>query len=116
MDTTILESSFNQSIIDIIEGHDNVLVNLKRKELIQHVLDNREAMASKNGALATWTAPESTGRRPKDTYIVKRSTSEKNIDWSSPNNIPIKEDVFDMVFSDALDFLVRKRIFILPIE
>ncbi len=59
-----LESSFNKSIIDIIEGHNNVLVNLERKDLIKHVLDNREAMASKNGALATWNAPESTGRRP----------------------------------------------------
>ncbi|MFO7829927.1 MAG: hypothetical protein R6V23_14985, partial [Bacteroidales bacterium] len=64
------ESSFNISLIDIIEGHDNVLVNLERKEVIKHVIDNREAITSKNGALATWTAPESTGRRPKDTYIV----------------------------------------------
>ena len=104
MNTTILESSFNQSIIDIVEGHSNGLLNLEHKKLIQEVLNNREAMASKNGALATWTEPESTGRRPKDTYVVKRDTSEKNIDWSSPNNIPIKEDIFDMVFSDALDF------------
>ena len=104
-----LESSFNKSIIDIIEGHNNVLVNLDRKKLIKHVLDNREAITSKNGALATWTAPESTGRRPKDTYIVKRSTSEENIDWTSPNNIAIKEDVFNMIFSDALDFLLKKE-------
>jgi phosphoenolpyruvate carboxykinase (ATP) len=103
-----LESSFNKSIIDIIEGHNNVLVNLDRKKLIKHVLDNREAMASKNGALATWTAPESTGRRPKDTYVVKRTSSEENIDWTSPNNISIKEDVFNMIFSDALDFLLKK--------
>ena len=78
MNTAILESSFNQSIIDIVEGHDNVLMNLERKKLIQHVLDNREAMPAKNGALATWTAPESTGRRPLDTYVVKRKPSEKN--------------------------------------
>jgi len=108
MDNTILESSFNQSIIDIIEGHKSVLLNLDRKDLIKHVLDNREAIPSKNGALATWTGPESTGRRPKDTYVVKRDTSEKNIDWTSPNNIPIKEDIFDMVFSDALDYLYQK--------
>ena len=104
-----LESSFNKSIIDIIEGHNNVLVNLDRKKLIKHVLDNREAIASKNGALATWTAPESTGRRPKDTYVVKRTSSEENIDWSSSNNIPIKEDIFNMIFSDALDILLKKE-------
>lgn len=104
----ILESSLNRSLIDVIEGHKNVFNNLERKEIIKHVLDNREAMTSKNGALATWTAPESTGRRPKDTYIVKRSLSEENIDWSSPNNIGIDEDIFNMIFSDALDFLLKR--------
>ena len=104
----ILESSLNRSLIDVIEGHKNVFNNLERKEIIKHVLDNREAMTSKNGALATWTAPESTGRRPKDTYIVKRSLSEENIDWTSPNNIGIDEDIFNMIFSDALDFLLKR--------
>ena len=103
------ESSFNKSLTAIIEGHKNVFENIDRKEIIKHVLDNREAMASKNGALATWTAPESTGRRPKDTYIVKRDLSEENIDWSSPNNIPIDEEVFNMVFSDALDYLLKRE-------
>lgn len=105
----ILESLLNRSLIDVIEGHKNLHDNLERKELIKHVLDNREAMASKNGALATWTAPESTGRRPKDTYIVKRAKSESNIDWTSPNNIGISEEVFDMVFSDALDYLLKRN-------
>jgi len=104
----ILESLLNRSLTDVIEGHKNLHDNLKRKEIIQHVLDNREAMASKNGALATWTAPESTGRRPKDTYIVKRPKSEGDIDWTSPNNIGISEEVFDMVFSDALDYLLKR--------
>ena len=104
----ILESSLNRSLIDVIEGHKNVFNNLERKEIIEHVLDNREAMTSKNGALATWTAPESTGRRPKDTYIVKRSLSEENIDWTSPNNIGIDEDIFNMIFSDALDYLLKR--------
>jgi phosphoenolpyruvate carboxykinase (ATP) len=103
------ESSFHHSFIDIIEQHNNVLVNLERKELIQHVIENREAIISKNGALATWTPPESTGRSPRDTYIVQRAVSEKNIDWNSPNNIPISEEVFDMVFSDAMEFLQHKK-------
>lgn len=103
-----LESSLNRSLIDVIEGHEHVLNNLERKEIIKHVIDNREAIISKNGALATWTAPESTGRSPKDTYIVKRSLSEENIDWSSPNNIGIDEDIFNMIFSDALDYLLKR--------
>jgi phosphoenolpyruvate carboxykinase (ATP) len=104
----LLESSLNRSLIDVIEGHKNLHENLERKEIIKHVLDNREAIASKNGALATWTAPESTGRRPKDTYIVKRKSSEADIDWTSPNNIGINEEIFDIVFSDALDYLLKR--------
>ena len=105
----IAESSLNRSLISVIEGHPHLHENLKREEIIQHVIDNREAMISKNGALATWTAPESTGRSPKDTYIVKRKSSESNVDWTSPNNIGISEEVFDMVFSDALDFLLKRE-------
>lgn len=105
----ILESSLNRSLVSVIEGHANLHSNLKREEIIQHVINNREAIVSSNGALATWTAPESTGRRPKDTYIVRRISSESNIDWTSPNNIAISEEVFDMVFSDALDFLLRRK-------
>jgi len=48
-------------------------------------------MVSENGAMATWTPPESTGRSPKDTVFVKRKESESNIDWTSPNNLPIDE-------------------------
>lgn len=104
----LLESLLNRSLIDVIEGHKNLHENLERKEIIKHVLDNREAITSKNGALATWTAPESTGRRPKDTYIVKRKSSEADIDWTSPNNIGINEEIFDIVFSDALDYLLKR--------
>jgi len=103
------ESPFHRSLNNIIKEHQNVFDNLDRKELIKQVIDNREAIISKNGALATWTPPESTGRSPKDTYIVKRSASEKDIDWKSPNNIPISEEVFDMVFSDAMEFLQSKK-------
>ncbi len=44
--------------------------------MIEEAVKNREAIVSANGALATWTPPESTGRSPKDTYIVRRPESE----------------------------------------
>ncbi len=82
--------------------------NPARKTLIKEVLENKEALVSKNGALATWTPTESTGRSPKDTVIVKRAESEETIDWDSPNNIPISEETFDMAFQDALQMLSEK--------
>lgn len=68
-------------------------------------VENKEAFPSKNGALATWVPPESTGRSPKDTVVVKRESSEKNIDWNSPNNIAITEETFDMLFEDGLNLM-----------
>ncbi|MBM4117886.1 phosphoenolpyruvate carboxykinase (ATP) [bacterium] len=76
--------------------------NLPRPELIRAALAHGEAVAAKCGALVTWTPPESTGRSPKDTVMVRRPESEKTIDWSAANNIPLAPETMDMVLEDAL--------------
>jgi len=91
-----------ESLTRLMEQHSNALVNPSRKRMIQDVIDHREAIVSANGALATWTPPESTGRSPKDTYIVHHQDSAENIDWDSPNNIPMEPETFDMLVQDAL--------------
>jgi len=92
----------------VLERHPNVLNNPDRWSMIQAAVDNKEALVSANGALATWTPPESTGRSPKDTYIVRRPESEGTIDWDSPNNIPMEPQTFDMLFEDGLETLTGK--------
>ena len=77
----------------VLEAHQDVRENLSREDLITKAVDNKDAIITPNGALATWTPSNSTGRSPKDTYIVKNTESEANIDWTSPNNVPIKEDI-----------------------
>ncbi|MCD4747242.1 MAG: phosphoenolpyruvate carboxykinase (ATP) [Bacteroidales bacterium] len=94
---------------DAVKAHQNILSNINRIDIIQEVINKKEAIIAKGGALATWTPIESTGRSPKDTVIVKRPISEKNIDWNSPNNIPIDEETFNMVFEDALKIMAEKR-------
>lgn len=94
---------------DVIKSHQQAFVNVKRSEFIREAVANKECMVSANGALATWTPSESTGRSPKDTVVVKRASSEGNIDWTSPNNLPITEETFDMLFQDGLDFLASKK-------
>jgi len=101
-------STHMSNLAQVLERHPNVLTNPDRRSMIQAAVDNREAIVTANGALATWTPPESTGRSPKDTYIVRRPESEGNIDWDSPNNIPLAPDTFDMLFEDALKALFRK--------
>ncbi len=94
-----------QNRLESLLGGSNIHRNLERAVLIQACVDNNEAFVSKCGALATWTGPESTGRSPKDTLVVKRAESEGTIDWSASNNVPIDEETFDMLVADALETL-----------
>jgi len=100
---------FRGMLENVLERHGNIKNNIPRREMIEEAVANKEAFISKNGALATWTPPESTGRSPKDTVIVRRPESEGNIDWDSPNNIPIDPETFEMVLYDALKTLESKE-------
>jgi len=99
---------FRERLDNILNQHENVKDNISRREMIEEAVANKEAFISKNGALATWTPPESTGRSPKDTVIVRRPESEGNIDWNSPNNIPIDPETFEMILYDTVKTLERK--------
>ncbi len=96
-------------IEDIISTHPNILIDPKRKILIKEAVETRQCIVTKNGALATWTPDNSTGRSPKDTYIVKSSANQDSIDWTSPNNIPLDSETFDMVIVDAINVLKSKE-------
>ncbi len=93
----------------LLRHHHAVRLNAERGHLIHDAVTRREAMVADCGCLATWTAPESTGRSPKDTVIVRRPESEATIDWDSPNNNPVDPETFDMVLQDALRVLEKKR-------
>jgi phosphoenolpyruvate carboxykinase (ATP) len=82
--------------------------NPLRAEMIRDAIARKEAVASACGALTTWTPRESTGRSPKDTLSVRRPESEANIDWDSPNNIPIDAVTFDMILEDAFASIAKK--------
>jgi len=99
---------WKKAIDTFITSHSGVSITPGRKDLIKEVVDRKEAFISKYGALATWTPVESTGRSPKDTLTVRRPSSEGNIDWDSPNNIPIDEETFDMLYEDGLRVLASK--------
>jgi phosphoenolpyruvate carboxykinase (ATP) len=97
-----------ENLSQMLMRHPCVLDDPDREHMIQDSLDNREVIVSANGALATWTPLESTGRSPRDTYIVRHPESEGNIDWNSPNNIPMTPETFDMLFEDALKAFAAK--------
>jgi len=94
---------------EAVKGHHNILMNPERKEMIEKAVEKGEAVAAASGCLATWTPTESTGRSPKDTVFVRRPSVESHIDWSSPNNLPLDPDVFEMVFDDACAMMKKKK-------
>jgi phosphoenolpyruvate carboxykinase (ATP) len=99
---------FRAKLAKFLEKHKDIRRNTGREELIRDVIEKREAMVSANGALATWTPPESTGRSPQDTYIVKDSETIKTVDWDSPNSNAMTSETFAMLLDDALRALGKK--------
>ncbi|MCF7875636.1 phosphoenolpyruvate carboxykinase (ATP) [Candidatus Bipolaricaulota bacterium] len=91
-----------------LKNHSKVTRNPCRGDLVEEAVNRGEAFVSKNGALATWTPSESTGRSPKDTLIVQREESQEKIDWDSPNNIPLDPETFQLVLEDALNLMSDK--------
>ncbi len=100
---------FEAELEKILGNHRQVIRNLSRKETIAEAVNAKEAIVAENGCLATWTPPESTGRAPNDTFIVRRPEIEDTIDWDSPNNIPIDSKTFEMLWKDALQVLKNKK-------
>ncbi|HPG40042.1 MAG TPA: phosphoenolpyruvate carboxykinase (ATP) [bacterium] len=98
----------HQIVQDLVKEYKKVLNNPSRETLIEDSVQKKCAIVMKNGTLATWTPSESTGRSPKDTYIVKRASTDKNIDWTSPNCVPMDADTFEMIFADAMITLKSK--------
>jgi phosphoenolpyruvate carboxykinase (ATP) len=89
-------------------GHHPRVVVAERRELIREAIRRREAWVASCGALATWTPPDSTGRRPQDTYIVDSPSVHHQVDWSSPYCHPLPEEVFAELWAAALRLLAKK--------
>ena len=109
MTTKVSPHDLRDRLDATLDSHARVYRNAARRQLIEHAVDCREAIISESGALATWTPPESTGRSPRDTMIVRRQASQDTIDWDSPNNIPLDPDTFEMALHDALETLEDKE-------
>ncbi|WP_206734521.1 phosphoenolpyruvate carboxykinase (ATP) [Ancylomarina salipaludis] len=104
-----IEISMIEELKKVLEKHQDVRDDLSREDLITKAVENKDAIVTPNGALATWTPSNSTGRSPKDTYIVRNPESELNIDWTSPNNIGLNPQTFALIYEDALKTIQSKK-------
>ena len=100
---------FNSKLNEVLEKHANVLKNISREDMVHNAINDGEALVSADGALVTWTPPESTGRSPKDTLMVKRPESEDTIDWTAANCIPVDPETFEMLWEEACEVLGGKE-------
>ncbi|MBI1813150.1 phosphoenolpyruvate carboxykinase (ATP) [Candidatus Peregrinibacteria bacterium] len=92
-----------------LESNTRLIANPSRQTMIDDVMNAREAIVTKTGALAAWFPSTDTGRIPKDTYIVKHGPSVEAVDWTSPNAHPMTPEMFDCLFDQALEILSAKR-------
>ena len=102
----------HERVFGLLKEHECAKIDPERAVMIQEAVENGEVVVANSGCLAVWTPPESTGRSPKDTVMVRRPESEQNIDWDSPNCLPITPETFDMLFEDVLmTFEAKPRIY-----
>ncbi len=95
--------------------------NLSYDELFKHETDPilegfDKGFVTATGAVAVDTGIF-TGRSPKDKYIVKEETSEKNIWWASPtrkgsDNKPISEEVWKDLYENSAQQLSGKILYV----
>ncbi len=93
----------------LLENYNKTVDNPTREKLIEDAVRGNYANVMPQGTLYTWTPAESTGRSPKDTYVVKRPEVDAKIDWDASYNIPMDPETFEMIFEDALDTLKNKK-------
>jgi phosphoenolpyruvate carboxykinase (ATP) len=97
------------SLSQILKTHSSLFQDIAQPELIRHVLDQKEAIQTDTGSLATWGDPVSTGRSPADTFIVKRPEMEHKIDWKSSSFQAMTPDVFEELWAEAMRLLAQKK-------
>ncbi len=101
--------TMTQQIEQMLDRHARVKTNVSRELLIYRSVHDEGIVVTSNGALLNWTPPESTGRSPEDTLIVENDGISEHIDWTAPNNIPLDEETFSMIFEDALALFADKK-------
>lgn len=107
-------NTFLERLDPLLKDVSKVFRNPARKTMISDSVEQKQCVVLPTGTLATWTPTHSTGRSPKDTFMVKRPESKTTIDWSSPNCIPMQPETFDMIFEDALEVFHNKpRLYVL---
>jgi phosphoenolpyruvate carboxykinase (ATP) len=100
--------TLTHDLAQLIRG-EKVHTNLVPAQLIEHAIRRGEGTFASNGALVCKTGAR-TGRSPKDRFIVKDSAANL-VDWNEINQ-PCSAEVFDAIYTKALEYLRTREIFV----
>lgn len=84
--------------------------NLTPALLVEEALANGEGVFTDTGAFRVVTG-KFTGRSPKDRFIVRRRSIEKQIAWGDVN-MPIEADVFERLYNKVMAYLEGKKVYV----
>jgi phosphoenolpyruvate carboxykinase (ATP) len=77
--------------------------NLNPPELVAAAIRRGEGELADMGPFVAVTTPH-TGRSPKDKFVIKEASSEKDIDWGTVNQ-PMSEAQFEVLLTDVRGYL-----------
>lgn len=100
----------NASIEELGIKNATVNWNMSASELSKKSVDLGMATVTSTGAINVKTG-KFTGRSPKDRYIVKDALTQDTVWWGNIN-IPFEPDAFDLLYSDVVDYLSGKEIWV----
>jgi len=96
----------NHGLKDLKEVH----WNLGTEVLYEHAVRRNEGMIAHSGPMVVNTAPH-TGRSPGDKYIVRESTSEKNVAWGKINQ-PMEPEKFVGLKKRFTEYLRGRELYV----
>ena len=87
-----------------------VFAHLSAPELVEHALRRQEGNLADSGAFNALTG-ERTARSPKDKYVVREPSIEREIDWGKVNQ-PMSPETFDRLLTKALAYANTRELFV----
>jgi len=93
-----------------LKGLAQVYYNLSKAELYEHAIKRGEGVISSHGALMCDTG-KTTGRSPKDKFIIDQPSIHDNIDWND-FNMPKDQATWDHMMQRVAEYVKGKDVYV----
>ena len=84
--------------------------DLSTPHLVEHTLLRGEGCVAHQGPIVVSTVPY-TGRSPKDKFVVREETTEKDIWWGDVNH-PIETEVYEALYDRVAEYLGQQDLYV----